>query len=64
MATLTYDNKSTTALTNDTRSSSGTLTNDSKSSGEITWGSMLSMWQDELRTWGEVDSLITLDVKN
>lgn len=64
MATLTYDSKSSTALTADTRSSAGSLTYDSKSSGDVEWRSNSNTWANESRTWGELGLLITLDTRN
>lgn len=47
MATLTYDTKSSTTLTKDTRSSAGTFTNDSKPTFAKLWDSTIFPWAEQ-----------------
>jgi hypothetical protein len=55
--TLTYDTKSSTALTGDTRSSAGTFTNDSRNSGLT-----LGLWIASILPWTlQFPWLITTD---
>lgn len=61
---FTYDQKSTTALSGDARSSAGSFTNDNHSVMGITWGDDFNTWITELRTWAEAVSGLTLDARN
>lgn len=66
MATLTYDSKSSTALTADTRSSAGTFTYDDKLPDTSLWVAATFPWDALVFPWAldSSSSTITLDIRN
>lgn len=62
--TFVLDNKNTGVLTGDSRNNPATFTQDSHSAGEIIWVRDLNTWAQEIRTWGQLASALTLDTRN
>lgn len=59
-----FDSKGSNVLSGDPRSTAGTFSQDGKSQEGVTWQTDLLMWSQELRTWAQAGSQLTLDTKH
>lgn len=51
------------SITNTTKPASSSMTNTVKVSSGVTWDNWDVAWQDELRTWDELSSLMSSGLK-